>query len=274
MDAITTDEIEARWTAGPRSHAGNVEMWDSQADKTGYLTVPSVEEDAFLRLLDESGALHGGIDILDIGCGAGVYSMALSSIANRAVGIDISPRMIESGQRLVSSQGIRNVQLSCGDWNEADVAASSFERAFDLVFAHNTPALSSFPAFQKLVRCSRGFCAACAPTSMDEPVLEELRAELGGRETFDRMRNMVFMLDYLLISGAHPSISYEDAMWPVDQPVESAIPYYVGKLWTPGEDREQLRNRVEELLLAKAEDERIKDTIHAVSTMVVWRAES
>ena len=82
---------------------------------------------------------------------------------------------------------------------------------------------------------------------------------------------MVFTLDFLLLSGARPQVAYDDAVWTVSQTIESAIPYYVGKLWAPGGDRELLAKRVGEFLSAKARGGCVEDAIRVVMTMIVWK---
>ena len=72
-------------------------------------------------------------DILQIGCGTGRFEAAFSGSVRRAVGIDVSPRMIEVARRRCA--GLANVSLEVTSGQDL----SRFEDAsFDLVYAVDT----------------------------------------------------------------------------------------------------------------------------------------
>ena len=64
-------------------------IWDRVAKDYGELPIPSFEDNDFLGKLSASIALCRSHRTLDIGCGSGVYSMALAPFVGEAVGVDI-----------------------------------------------------------------------------------------------------------------------------------------------------------------------------------------
>jgi ubiquinone/menaquinone biosynthesis C-methylase UbiE len=114
-------------------------MWDSQAKDPAYIIMPSFEENKFLQLLEQEHMIEPAYDVLDVGCGVGVYAMAIAKRVHSATGVDFSPKMIESGKQMLESEKIANVTLACMDWSAADIMRQGFKERFDLVFAHTTP---------------------------------------------------------------------------------------------------------------------------------------
>jgi ubiquinone/menaquinone biosynthesis C-methylase UbiE len=71
--------------------------------------------------------------VLDVGCGTGVYTTALSSHCSTIVGSDISPEMVARGIARARAQCLNNIHFVV-----CDVAHIPFrERTFDLVFSVN-----------------------------------------------------------------------------------------------------------------------------------------
>ena len=71
------EELQERWSgsAGGFSH---VEVWDEAAAGYAEKPLPTFEDDPFLAMMQAEGALTPDARVLDIGCGAGLYSIALA----------------------------------------------------------------------------------------------------------------------------------------------------------------------------------------------------
>lgn len=68
---------------------------------------------------------------LDFGCGVGRLVIPLARIAERVVGVDISPSMIEEAKRNCAAAGVRNVMFV-----QSDDAVTQANGAYDLVHSH------------------------------------------------------------------------------------------------------------------------------------------
>ena len=67
---------------------------------------------------------------LDVGCGAGAYSVELASKVAQADGVDLSPRMVELGNAYATEHGITNLKLWVHNWHTDDI--SDLEGKYDV----------------------------------------------------------------------------------------------------------------------------------------------
>ena len=88
--------------------------------------------------------IRPGDEVLDIGCGTGLTTReaARAAAPGRAVGVDVSERMLERARELAAAEGLDNVRFEVGD---AQVHA--FERAgFDVAISRFGTMFFSDPA--------------------------------------------------------------------------------------------------------------------------------
>lgn len=84
-----------------------------------------------IGFLEKAGVSIGG-RVLDAGCGGGGMTVSLAEEAAAAVGIDLTPRFREAGDRLARERGRTNLRFL-----QADGTVLPFtDRAFDLVLSH------------------------------------------------------------------------------------------------------------------------------------------
>ena len=67
----------------------------------------------------ELAALHGTESVLDIYCGTGTITLALSREAGRAIGVEVIPQAIEDAKENALRNGVQNVEFFCADAGEA-----------------------------------------------------------------------------------------------------------------------------------------------------------
>jgi ubiquinone/menaquinone biosynthesis C-methylase UbiE len=91
--------------APPRSIDGDVETVRLQAEEHPLIedAPPATPAEHCLRLMhlrayDEAVSHAAGRDVLDVGCNTGYGTMRFVPVANRVVGVDVSPRAIEAAR--------------------------------------------------------------------------------------------------------------------------------------------------------------------------------
>ena len=110
--------------------------------------------------------------------------------------------MLVHGKKKATDSGVENVTFKQADWNSVDLEHQGIAERFDLVFAHNTPAICDVDTFEKLNNASRRFCAVSTPISMVEPVMQQVQKIVNkGKEHNGCDSSFAYMLDILLQKG-------------------------------------------------------------------------
>jgi SAM-dependent methyltransferase len=162
--------------AMPGDHvAHNRAYWDADADS--YQAKHGAALDAHARAWgvwripeSELGVLGdiAGLDVLELGCGAAQWSLALATDGARATGLDVSRAQLRHAGRAASRRGVR-LPLVQADGERLPFAA----RAFDVVF------------------CDHGALSFCDPQRTVPEVARVLRA--GGLLAFCAADPLVYL---------------------------------------------------------------------------------
>jgi SAM-dependent methyltransferase len=112
--------VEARQASETRRAPEGQNRWDDRAQRFARLTQgldPATEP--FVLAL--KSALRPTDTVLDVGAGAGRYSMAIAPAVARLTAVEPSPGMRAAFEAEAKSRGLGNVQLVAGSWEEADI---------------------------------------------------------------------------------------------------------------------------------------------------------
>jgi SAM-dependent methyltransferase len=179
MDALTKDQQKS--------------FWDNKAQ-----TFPRYEdkednyEAGMLGKIKRMGVTFKDADVLDVGCGSGMYTIRIAKEAKSVTGTDISGEMLRILQKDAESNGVCNITTIHTDWN-----GFTPEKKYDVVFCSMTPAVQSDEARRKVTDCSRGYVAYMGfAGKMDSEVLNGLYEKFGIiRRDFSDAANMKAWLD-------------------------------------------------------------------------------
>ena len=72
------ENIRRLWTLTPGDVTAETAAWDSEAEGYVFEEKNNFEDDPFLRFVAEKTALTKDMRTLDVGCGAGAYSVAMA----------------------------------------------------------------------------------------------------------------------------------------------------------------------------------------------------
>ena len=133
-------------------------FWNCRAGNYPLPFDPStlVKTARILRLLRRLGADFSGRDILDIGCGTGVYALPLAGKAGKVLGIDSSPAMLKVFRSQARARKIKNALCLQAAW--AKVPAAGIRDGFDIALASMTNAISGKADLLKMEAAARERC--------------------------------------------------------------------------------------------------------------------
>lgn len=264
------DILKKQWVQS-RDPETQIHMWNQSAPNYEKKEIPSLSEDDFLHLIAQQVNLNRKMKCLDIGCGAGIYSLALAPYVHSVLGVDISPEMIAACNRKAAAAGYENASFSCVDWDTLDLKKDGFYHGFDLVFARMTPAICDYDSFEKMVNCSRryGFLESNIKrqdAGMDHALsLIHIRSDEKPQD--EKLNNC---RHYLELHGIRSQVFYRQEIWKPIRTVENAISWCLdrAKLSRPitDEDRTIIRNHFTSI----AEDGMIRDTVHTTVATLFW----
>lgn len=246
-------------------------IWDRVAKDYGELPIPSFEDNDFLGKLSASIALCRSHRTLDIGCGSGVYSMALAPFVGEAVGVDISPNMIEYATKRSRELGLDNTNFQRIDWSAADIDALGFRGTFDVVFAHMTPAICNYETFDKMNACSRNLCMMQKPTRRKNQVMDEAFRRVGIERSEAQYHGDIWQaFTFLWYKGYCPQFFYHDEVWDSKKSVEDMVAWCTDRalLQKKLTEKEQtvIRSNVESL----AVDGMVQEHTITTRVTVIW----
>jgi SAM-dependent methyltransferase len=261
--------IKSKWTNSMQADtAASISAWDSVADNFIYDdSRNNPEENSFLLLLQEKINLTKEMTVLDVGCGAGAYSIALADKVGKIVGVDYSPKMIEAAKRTAAQRGLKNTEFLIRDWY--DLSDQSFVGKFDLVFAHNTPAVVDYGSFVKMIRASKRYGLFCKPARRTDEVFDELRRLAGIHARHDDS-SVAYAFDTLWGLGLNPEIFYQEASWHSSKTIEEAETWYLGRLKGSIALDEKTEKEIKDYLRAISKDGLVEETIKSTLVNLFW----
>lgn len=212
---MTLEELSRSWSSkGTENGRLQEQIWDRRAEDYEAKSLPSCGTNPFLKYLCEKVPMNGELSLLDVGCGAGRFSLALAGRVREAAGIDVSGNMIAAARRLAAEKKFSHLQFYKGDWASADLDALGFREHFDLVFAHMTPAVADYETLDKMNASSKRHCILVKPARRANLVEDAALARAGmagQREQLDDAIPNTFA--YLWMKGYEPEFSYRKEEW-------------------------------------------------------------
>jgi len=89
-----------------------------------FSTAPSIKDEAALRLIVEFSGAGPTDTVLDVACGGGLVVCAFARTVRHAIGIDLTPAMLEQARKNQAAQGLANIT-----WKQGDVLPLPFHDA-------------------------------------------------------------------------------------------------------------------------------------------------
>lgn len=268
---MNTADILKDWNSKTVNKQAAVEWWNTMAGGFSERPLPSFDQDEFLQLLVKEQMLNKDTKVLDVGCGTGGYAMAIASKVSSVTGVDLSPEMIKSARSRAADLNIHNVQFDVIDWHELDAKESGWEKKFDLVIAHMTPAIQGYETFQKLLDCSSGWCVMVKPVQRTDTVYDEILRIVGiDKNTHLGDSDTINAFAYLFVQQCYPRIRYQQKRFQSKQPIEKAISIYTNRIKSIHNLTGEQQTQIEDYLHSVAQDGLVQSVMDTKTATLYW----
>lgn len=122
--------VEAREASGPGNFEAGGSRWEGRAERFARLTRSlDAAADPFVRALSET--VRPADSVLDVGAGAGRYSMPIATRVARVTAVEPGTGMRANFEEEAARRGITNITIVPGSWEDAEV------EAHDIAFVAN-----------------------------------------------------------------------------------------------------------------------------------------
>lgn len=237
-----------------RQDLNQMDYWDSMADffaKTTKRRGIKGRPQKVLSWLEQEGAWQPGMEVLDIGAGAGIFTIPMAKQAARITALEPAPAMLAVLRNWVDEEGLTNVDYLDQEWEVLDVQEERLNGGFDIVFASLTPGIKDVETLEKMCQCSRRWCFLCDFAGRRWfPGHEELWQLIFNEKMPLPGHDIMYPMNYLYLSGYMPSfktwVDVRDREMPVEEAVASFEEYFWSYTDPTPEIKKIIRSYVEE----------------------------
>lgn len=242
------------------------QTWDLRADEVSRFGVS--DNDAALQGVLRRHDLAGE-KVLDISFGAGRYLVEFARRGAQVSGVELSGRMLEHAGHKLRAAGLQaqTGRLLHSPWEDVVLQDEGWHDAFDLVFVHMSPVLSSLPGLYKaLAACRKGLYVS-SHVWREDSLLTDLQDTLGlpRRRIGSRTADDLYGLFNLLYQwGYFPALEFNEYCKTSHHSPDYILQRYASWLW-PEEatiaDRQRLLQLLQERTVGGEVETRSRDII-------------
>jgi len=249
--------------------------WDARAEEFNSYRNTKGEE-RISKLFDffaKKDISLESLDILDIGCGAGQFSIEFAKKAKQVIGLDISTKMIAYANENAEREGSTNTQFYALPWEDIKLTEWGWQKKFDLVIANMTPAVNSRHSLEKMIDASRGACFMSGFVDRDEKVKREIEQNILQQNPNNEghRKAIYYSFNILWLHGIYPEIFYHNMVHENDRTVEEAFLYYCCQLESKNsltdKDKENIRKYLEKIAI----NGRVQDIFKSKTAWLFWQ---
>ena len=182
--------------------------WSAQANKFGRWlgqehTKKYVEK--VFSWLAQHDIFWPEMEVLDIGAGAGAFTIPFAGRAKRVAALEPVPSLRALLAEKVIEAGLNNVEIIESTWEETDPREDGFAGRFGLVFASFVPAIKNSEAINKMIACSQKWCFISDFAGFRHTAArQDLWKTFFGEDMPSPGNDIIFPLLYLYFSGYSP----------------------------------------------------------------------
>lgn len=216
-------------------------------------------------MLGLMGVEFKGRRILDIGCGTGIYGLALAGRARSVLGLDSSAAMLAIFRAERRRRGLSNAACAASSW--AAIPSSRLAGRFDLAIASMTMAIKSEANLLKMEKSAPCRVYIGWAGVRRNPLLERVYARHGVK--YQAPEGAAAVLKILKRLGREPAVRYIRDSWERRASLDDTMRDIEVGLKVNGARMD--REWVESLLKKMARKGTVRQVTSVRKALIVWR---
>ncbi|WP_042274314.1 class I SAM-dependent methyltransferase [[Clostridium] dakarense] len=202
----------------------NIHIWNNSSNDYDD-SVGSERIDDVIEKLESLGYINEESTVLDLGCGTGAYSIALSGVCKTVDALDYSEGMLEVLKEKIKSQGINNINIVKDDWSSIDLRNNNMIKKYDFVLCSLNPGCYNTDDLFKMNKVSKGYCCYIGTDGMGKNhILDKCDYEILGQK-IDKsdISNVIYPFNILYFNNYRPIVFYTPCNWVYSMDKEKAV---------------------------------------------------
>ncbi|WP_018084524.1 class I SAM-dependent methyltransferase [Desulfurispora thermophila] len=225
--ATAWKEAHHRSTRQRRANFSPVDFWNKMASHFERWANNGRNQNrvnTVLKWLEQQNAFDQNSHILDIGAGAGVFTLPFARKVARVTALEPAPAMRRVLERRLQQAGLSNVDFCDTPFELLNPKQSEMSGAYDLVFASLTPGVRDVETLHKMETCSRQWCFLCCfAGERTAPARQELWQQIMSGPLIWPANEIIYPLNYLYNRGTPFACLIWDEDWSEDLPADLAV---------------------------------------------------
>jgi 2-polyprenyl-3-methyl-5-hydroxy-6-metoxy-1,4-benzoquinol methylase len=160
--------------------------------------------------IEGQGVTFEGKSVLDIGAASGGFSVPFAELGAQVTAVEPCLPLVEFLQDNTAALNKDQVKVDIVTeaFENIEIAAKGWERAFDLVFVSMCPVIADWESVERILRCAKQFCyISLSAGTMHNSLVNDVLPLLGQSGNSAAASDMAYLLHLLYLKGyAYESI--------------------------------------------------------------------
>ncbi len=156
-----------------------------------------------MNWLEGQGVRFENASVLDIGAASGGFSVPFAERGARVTAVEPCLPLAGLLEKNVAAFAAGQVKVVHEPFEQIDVQAEGWSRAFDLVFVSMCPVIADWESVDNVLRCARQFCYISMPAGpVEHSLMNEIRPLVADDRPFQtKHMEMGYLLHLLYLKG-------------------------------------------------------------------------